>query len=359
MGELPRRNSIMWFFLACFFSSFLLLGWLLSPFLSIIVLGAVVAGMTYPLYLTIYQRLKIRASIAALIICLLIFILLFVPTVFFVGSLAQQALGLYQMAKDAVINEQINALLRSSHVLEKINGLLSHFDFVLTGEELKNGITGVIKFVGLFLYEQARAIASNTLLFVINFFLMLLVVYFLLLDGERLIKYIRGLSPFPETSDLMLMSKFKKIARVILLVNGWIALIQGTMGGVLFLIFGFQSAFLWGVIMGILAFIPIIGIGSVLVPVAIYLFLKGQVAVGIVFLVYYAVAAGTENLLRPKWVGDQTEMHPLLTFFAIIGGLKLFGILGIIYGPLVVTAFLTMADIYRANYQRMVESGSP
>jgi predicted PurR-regulated permease PerM len=109
--------------------------------------------------------------------------------------------------------------------------------------------------------------------------------------------------------------------------------------------------------MGLLAFLPIIGIGVVLFPTAFILFVKGRVAAAVFILIFYfVVSMGVEYLFKPRLVGQRVHMHPLLVFFAIIGGLKLFGILGIIYGPLVVTAFLTLAQIYRANYQQMVES---
>jgi predicted PurR-regulated permease PerM len=109
--------------------------------------------------------------------------------------------------------------------------------------------------------------------------------------------------------------------------------------------------------MGILAFLPIIGIGIVFIPAAIYLFLKGRIAASIFFVVFYVVlSGGIEYVFKPKLVGQQVKMHTLLVFFSIIGGLKLFGILGIIYGPLVITAFLTLTDIYHKNYQIMIET---
>ena len=145
------------------------------------------------------------------------------------------------------------------------------------------------------------------------------------------------------------------MAGAILIGNGAGGLIQGLAGGVVFSIFGLPSPFLWGVIMGLLAFLPIIGIGMVFIPAAIYLFLKGRIAAGIFFIVFYAVlSGGVEYLFKPKLVGQRVKMHTLLVFLAIIGGLRLFGILGIIYGPLVITAFLTLTDIYRSSYQTMV-----
>lgn len=357
MGDFISRNPILWFFLACFLVSIFLLGWLLLPFLPILILGAVVSGIFYPLYRFIKRHPKIRPGFASLLSCIVIFFLLFVPIVFFVGSLTQQAYGLYQMARGAVINEQINTLLTDTQILDRANNLLAKVNIQLTGDELKKGASEIAKFVGFYLYEQARAIASNTLAFVVNFFLMLMVIYFLLLDGDKLVAYIVDLSPLPSDQEWLLIDKFNDIAGAILIGNGLGGFIQGVLGGLAFWMFGIPSAFLWGVIMGLLAFLPIIGIGVVFLPTAIYLFLKGQIALSIFFICFYIILSmGIEYFFKPRLVGHRVKMHPLLVFLAVIGGLKLYGFLGIIYGPLVVTGFLTLADIYRMNYQQMVET---
>jgi predicted PurR-regulated permease PerM len=356
MGHPDSNNLILWFFLACFLVSFFLLGRLLLPFFSIIVIAAVIAGIFHPLYILIQKGGYIGANFASILTCLLIFVILFVPIVFFVGILTQEAFGLYELARNAVQNDQIKNLLQSSRVLERANTFLANFDMAITGDQLQEVIAGVGKMVGLFLYNQARAIASNTFAFLIDFFLVLMVIFFLLIDGRRLVRFIIELSPLPSEQETTLIDKFRDMAGAILIGNGLGGLIQGVFGGLVFWIFGIESAFLWGFIMGLLAFLPIIGIGVVLVPTALFMMLKGRIAVGIFFLVFYVILSwGIEYLFKPKLVGHRVKMHTLLVFLAIIGGLELFGILGIIYGPLVVTAFLTLADIYRANYQILIE----
>jgi predicted PurR-regulated permease PerM len=273
-----------------------------------------------------------------------------------VGILAKEAHGLYLMGKGTVFSDQIKTILAGSWILEKANLILSNFNIEITGEQLNKGVSELGKVVGLFLYQQAQSIASNVFKFFIYFFFMLLVIYYLLIDGDRLISFIIDLSPLPSEQDEKLIKKFKDMAGAILIGNGLGGLIQGTAGGIVFSLFGLKSPFLWGVIMGLLAFLPIIGIGVVLIPAAIYLILKGRIAAGIFFVVFYIIlSGGIEYLLKPKLVGQRVKMHTLLVFFSIIGGLKLFGILGIIYGPLVATAFITLTDIYYASYQELVD----
>lgn len=345
---------ILWFFLALFLVSLFVLGRLIWPFISIVALAAVASGVFSPFYRLLARFLK--PSLASFLTCVLIFFILFVPIVFFVGVLSKEAYDLYVMAKGAVLSDQIRELMSRSHILERANLALSYFNVEITGEEFNKVVSEAGKAVGLFLYQQASAIASNVFYFLLNSFLMLLVIYFLLIDGERLVSFIVDLSPLPREQDERLIQKFKDIAGAILIGNGLGGLIQGVAGGAMFMIFGLNSPFLWGVIMALLAFLPILGIGVVFVPAAVILMIKGRVAAGVFFIVFYLVlSVSIEYIFKPKLVGARLQMHTLLVFFSIIGGLKMFGILGIIYGPLAAAAFLTLSDIYSAHYQALVE----
>jgi predicted PurR-regulated permease PerM len=330
------------------------LGWLLWPFISVIILATVITGVFNPIYR--YLNQKVNPTPASLITCLIIFLVLFIPVSIFVGILANEAYALYLSAREALASNPFKELIENSEIVERINQLLANFGITITGEEVNRAIAEVGRFVGLYLYEQARSMTANILSFVVNFFFLLLIIYYLLIDSQRLVSFIVGLSPLPDDQDEKLIQKFKDMAGAILIGNGLGGLIQGTLGGVVFAFFGFQSAFLWGVIMALLAFLPIVGIGAVFLPAAVYLFLQGRVGAGIFFIVFYGLlSGGIEYFFKPKLVGKRVQMHTLLVFLSIIGGLKLFGILGIIYGPLVVTAFLTLTDIYESSYRRIVE----
>jgi len=351
------RDIILWFFLALFLVSCVLLGWLLWPFISVIVLAIVITGVFNPVYRMLHR--KLNATLSSLITCVIIFFVLFVPISAFVGILANEAYDLYLTARDAVVNNPIQEFLENSKIVDKINGILTNFGLKITGDELNRGVTELGRTVGLFLYQQARSMTANIVNLLVNFFFMLLIVFYLLIDSQRLVSFIVGLSPLPDDQDEKLIQKFKDMAGAILIGNGLGGLIQGTLGGIVFAFFGFRSPFLWGVIMALLAFLPIVGVGAVFLPAALYLILQGRLAAGIFFIVFYIVlSGGIEYLFKPKLVGTRVQMHTLLVFLSIIGGLKLFGILGIIYGPLVVTAFLTLTDIYESSYQRIVEPGA-
>jgi len=350
------RDIILWYFLALFFISIYLLGKLFWPFISIIVMAAVVTGFFNPLYNYLNKKIR-HSAVASVITCGVVFFVLFIPIVFFVGVLANEAHSLYIMSKGSEISNKIKILLQGSSFLEKTNYFLANFNIQLTGEELNKALTDIGRVVGLFIYEQASSIASNLFKLVINFFLMLLVIYYLFLDGSKLISFIIELSPLPKEQDEKLIKKFKDMASAILVGNGFCGLIQGFSGGLVFYFFDLKSPIMWGAIMALLAFLPIIGIGIVLIPAAVFLLLQGKIASGIFFIVFYIIlSGGIEYILKPKVVGQRVKMHTLITFFSIIGGLKLFGILGIIYGPIIITAFLTLTDIYHSSYQQKVHA---
>ena len=348
--EEPSTQMIFRYFLVIFLITIFFVGKLLWPFVSILVLAFVLTGIFYPIYSFFVQ--KMRPALSSLITCMIIFLVVFVPLVFLVGVLSKEAYGLYVMGTSTAISQDLKGLFQSSRIMEHIESVLANFDIKLGAEHLNQGLSELGRSVGLFLYEQVSAAASNVLQFVVNFALMLLVIFFLFIDGKKLIAFLVELSPLPDDQDRELMGKFHAMASVVLVVNGISGLIQGFLGGVVFGVFGLPSPFLWGFIMAILDFFPIVGIAVVFIPASVYLFLKGRIAAGIFFIIFYLVVSSViEYVVKPKLVGNKVRMHTLLVFLSILGGLKVFGILGIIYGPLVITAFLTLTDIYRASYE--------
>lgn len=355
-GNTPSPMVVK-YFLTLFLVSFLLLGRLLWPFFSILIVSFILVNIFKPVFLFLHRKLS--ANMASLLTCLLIIILVFLPLTFFVGAISTEAIGLYKMGKAANfdVGLKIKELIQQSTLFAQMQELLTGFGINLEPEGLNQTLSEFSKMVALFLYGQATSWAANIMNFVISFFMMIIVIFFLLIDIERLAHFLLRLSPLPDNQVRQLINKFQEIAGAILIGNGVCGLIQGVLGGVAFTFFGLGSPILWGGIMVILAFLPIFGIGLVLVPAALILFLKGRLAAGIVMLIFYALLSfSVEYMLKPNMVGKRVRMHTLLVFLSILGGLNVFGVLGIIYGPLIVTAFLTLSEIYLGNYDMLVKN---
>lgn len=339
-------------FLALFICSLALLLILLGTYISAIVLAAVIASVFHPVYLHVKKALKNRESAAAALMLTGIVILLVFPSGWFIGSLSNEAYEFYTHTRDAMTVAQAQKFLESDSVwLQRLKRLAAATGIEPTPETIRSMANELGKVVGLFLYRQLSSIASNLFNFILHFFLMLLAVYYLLRDGIRLKEYVTQLLPLPAAQVEKVLRKFHEMARAILLINGFSAVVQGLLGGLAFYIFGLNAPLLWGTVIFFMAFLPVIGASIVFVPATAVLLLQGRIEVALGFLAFNLLYSSImEYLVRPRLIGAGMHMNSLMVFIGIVGGIKLFGIMGIIYGPLIITAFLTMAEIYRSEY---------
>ena len=337
------------YFLAMFILTILLLGRLLWPFASILIISLLLVNFFRPVYHGLSRR--ISNHFASLITCMLIVLLVFVPLIFLVVSLSKEAVVYAQYMKSINLAEQIKSLIQNSTLLAAAQTRLNGMGFALRAEDLSANLSGFASEAALFLYNMASVWAGNILMFMAAFALMIVVIFFLLVDCDRLLNFILRLSPLPDEQNQQLVQKFQEIAQAILLGNGICGLLQGVVGGLLFVYFDFSSPVLWGMVMAMAAFLPIVGIGLVLLPTALIVFLNDHLGQAIFIVVFYlALSMTVDYLIKPQLVGRKVNMHPILVFLGILGGMKLFGVLGIVYGPLIITGFLTMADIYLKDY---------
>lgn len=352
-GQPPSPVSLKCFLLV-FVTSIFFFGRILWPFWSILVLSFLLTNLFRPIYIFISRKLP--ESIASALTCLLIIAIVIIPLVFFVFSLTDEALSLYSWGRDSRVVLKLQTFLQESPFILQIQQQLKEVGFKFNPTQVTDAFSYLVKNGGLLLYNQASGWAANILQFLFLFFIMILVVFFLLMDQPKLIDYMIRLSPLPEDENYLLIDKFQEIANAILKGNGICGLIQGILGGAIFSIMDLNSPLLWGSIMAILAFMPIFGIGLVMIPTAIYLGLSNRLAEGIFLFIFYIILSfSIEYLVKPKMVGNQVKMHTLLVFLSIIGGLNVYGILGIIYGPLIITAFLTLSAIYLKRYDQRIQ----
>lgn len=330
--------------------SMLLLGWVLWPFWQLLIFAFLLAGIFRPLYTWLCRWMS--SWLAALLTCGLIVLIVFVPLTFCIGALSTETLNLYQYVRDANLLVKLQQFIQNNTLAQEAQQVLAGWGINFEPADLSQTLTRFAGTVGLFIYSQASVWAGNIMSFVIQFIILILVVYFLLIEIDRLLQFLMILSPLPADQNELLLKKFMEIAGAILVVNGVSGLFQGMIGGVYFSLLGLKSPVLWGSVMAVLAFLPIFGIGLILIPTAIILLIGGHAGQAVLTFVFYVILSFTiEYLLKPKFVGDHVKMHTLLVFLAIIGGMSLFGVLGIIYGPLIVTAFLTLSSLYLNVYR--------
>lgn len=342
------RNSM--YFTTVFLLSLLLLGLVLWPFWQLLVLAFLLSGIFRPVYS--WLRRWVSPWMASGLTCALIALIVFVPLTFCITALSSEALNLYQLGRSSNLLLKIQQIIQESSWVAHAQKVLIDFNINFEPSDIIGIVSDLSKDAGMFIYGKASAWAADIMSFVFQFCFLILMIYFLLIDMDRLVRFMIRLSPLPDEQDALLLAKFQEIAGVILIGNGISGLFQGLLGGILFAILGISSPVLWAGVMGILAFLPIFGIGLILIPATGILYLSGAPGqAAVVFIFYLVLSITVEYLLKPKFVGSQVKMHTLLVFLAILGGMSMFGVLGIIYGPLVVTAFQTLSDIHLREHQ--------
>ncbi|MCG6878905.1 MAG: AI-2E family transporter [Deltaproteobacteria bacterium] len=341
------------FFLIFLLCSLLLIVTLFWTFLSAIILAMLIVSIFYSLYAKVNHLFRKREVLASLCFTVLILITLIIPMSWFVGTLSNEAYDFYRTSSSKMSLSKLKVFLKDDPVwaqrFKKINDMTG---LEITPETIEDLGSSIGKNIGLFLYNQISSIASNLLNFLIQFFLMALTMYYLFKDGDRLKRYFFELLPVPANQLERLTDKFHEMGRAIVVGNGLSGIVQGILGGLGFYFFGLSSPFLWGTVISFMAFLPIIGASAVFIPTTVILFLHGNSGLALGFLIYnLSYSSVIEYLVKPRLIGQGMQMNALLVFVGIIGGIKVFGILGIVYGPLIITVFLTLAEIYRLEYR--------
>ena len=333
-------------FLLC---SLVLLLSLLGAFVSAIVLALLIASVLYPMYAWVKKLFGGRKVLASLVMTFFVLTVLVLPVSWFAGTLSKEAFDFYNKTRGSVSLNQIKETLKNDSIWgQRIKrwGKMAGLD--ITPDTVEDLISSLGKKIGLFLYSHISPMASNLLSFLVHFFLMMFTIYYLFRDGGRLKEYIIQLIPMPREQLEKLSDKFQEMGRAIIVGNGLSGIIQGIFGGFGFFVFGLGSPFLWGTVMAFAAFLPIVGATAVFVPATLILVLQGKTGIAVGYLIYNAAYSSVvEYLVKPRLIGQGMKMNQLLVFFGILGGMTLFGMMGLIYGPLIITIFLTLAEIYR------------
>jgi len=183
-------------------------------------------------------------------------------------------------------------------------------------------------------------------------FIMLYTMFFFLMDGNKLIDKILYYLPLEDHDERRMLNKFTSVTRATLKGTAVIGLLQGVLAGGAFAVVGIEGAVFWGAIMAVLSFIPGIGSALVWVPAVIILAATGQFAKAIGLGVFCAAVVGSiDNLLRPILVGRDTQMHELMILFGTLGGILMFGVVGVIIGPIIAALFVTVWEIYGVAFK--------
>lgn len=311
---------------------------LIKDFLLAVFWAIVLAILFHSTYRYIGIKLKGRKNIAAGLTLLSILLLVIIPLTFLAITLVNESINVYEQIQDGDVNIQE----RIDKFQEQIPELESYLErFGIDGVKIKESIGEAVANATQNLAGKAIGITQNVFGFVVQFFLMLYILFFFLRDGRRLIHQLIWVLPLGDENERKLLRRFASVARATVKGSLIVALVQGTIGGILFWAVGIPAAVLWGFLMTILSLLPV-GSGLVWGPAAIILFTQGQIGKAMAILLVGALVIGlVDNLLRPRLVGSDTKMPDYLILLSTLGGLAWFGLSGFVLGPIIAAFFVT------------------
>ncbi len=320
--------------------------WILWPFSGAILWGTVLAIVFQPLYRRVLQGLRQRRNLAALLTLAIIVFIVVLPVIGVAAALLRQAVATYQRIE--IGNFDVGKFFSKipETLPEWAVSLLNYFDLT-DFAAMQERFSAVLSQTGQFIASQALTIGQNTLGLIISFFVMLYLLFFLLRDGEDLARSIRDAVPLHAAQQHALFRRFTTVIRATVKGSIVIAIVQGALGGLIFWLLGIGGALLWGAVMAVLSLLPAVGAGLVWLPVAVYLIATGDIWQGVVLIAFGVLVVSTiDNVLRPILVGGQTKIPDYLVLIATLGGITIFGVNGLVIGPVIAAMFLAAWDLF-------------
>ena len=309
---------------------------ILQPFLTYVVLALVLAYLFHPLYRVFAKRMP--HAIAATLMIILVLVLIFVPATYIVAKLVGESIAAYNSLSGA-------ALGQATTLFNDLLGMAG-----LSSEQALQAIGGAVRdyFVG-----AAPSLLSSVAATLLGLFVMFFLMFFAFLDGETWVVAAKEAVPMTRSHKERLFARIGSVTHGVVYGQFLTAVIQGAAGGLLFFVFGVPNPVFWGFIMIILSFIPVLGTPLVWVPAAVIELLRHDYVVGFgILLIGTVIMLVVDNVLRPRLIGGRARLSTPLVLLGVLGGLQLFGFIGLILGPLVLALLQTTLAFFHETAPR-------
>lgn len=351
-GDLVSRIFFFTLFAAILILSF----FIVKPFLTALMAGALLAYIAYPLYAKLVNKIKSK-TVSALIVSVLVIFLVSIPSFLILSHLTQQAQTVYVKTKDYFGGDLILSECTDGSF---VCNLIHRFDDLLANQQVKDYLAGLAGKAISFLTEKITNLVIGIPQQILMVFLAVFTMYYLLKDGKDLFKKLVDSTPLHNKHRVHLTKRFCDVTHAIIFGSIIIAVIQGAVAALGLWIAGVTGFLWWGLITIFAALIPFVGAWFVWFPISLYLGLVGYVTHdnsllfgGIFLLIYGALVISTiDNIVKPFLVAGRAYVHPLLILFGVIGGLITFGFMGLFIGPIVLGLLQTMFKIFYEDIRK-------
>lgn len=346
-----------WFFAGLFILLFLIVARIFAPFFTVLLWSTLLYVLFSPLYHLLLKRLdlsrrahRIYRTILAGAFSIGSVVVFVVPLCFVVVQLGRQLAGLIPNAL-AFLDTHPQFFSVKFEGLTRLLKEISFGSLDLSSLDLKAELAKVLSGGVATMVHLSTQFVRNVGFFVAGVLFMVFTLFFFYLDGDYLLSLFVRAVPIRGDYARQLIQKFREITRNLFLGYILVALVQATVAYVIFRIFSVQGTLVFAILLLFCSFIPMIGAGAVWLPLGIFRILTGDFSGGLIFLALCAVFISTlDNFLRPLFLKDRIKLHPLVIFFAILGGIAAFGFNGLVLGPMAVIFFLTVLDLFLTEH---------
>jgi len=329
---------------------------LVAPYVGAIVLAFVLSLLCFPLHQYFERKLPGRPNLVASISCLLLVVVILVPASLVFMAIVQQGIAFTKQSYqwlNAGGAEQLSQHPLVQSVLHKINQLLPTEQ--ISGERIVQQLTELASGFGKELLNLSTKVVGDVTGLIFGFILMLFILFFLLRDHEKIVDTLHWIIPLSRSQEQALLEEAKTVARSAVMGSFLTAIAQGIAGGIAMAIVGLPGLF-WGTMMAFASFIPAVGTALIWVPASLYLLLTGDWPWAIFMVIWGAVVVGSiDNILRPMLMQGSSGMNTLLIFLSLLGGIQLFGLIGVIYGPIIFALTLVLLKLYTIEFKDFLE----
>jgi len=309
-----------------------------QPFLAPLAWAVVLVVVSYPIYARLAR--KWGATLAATVSTVGVILILIVPALLVTGAFIHQGVGAVQ---------EVQQQIQSGH-FSWVNDLWLRIQARFPDANPGNLTTVIHRYADAgasYLGSRLGAVLRNTAVFLFHLTVMILAMFYLFRDGDSIVARLREVLPFEKTHRDRMIDETRELILASVTSSLVAAVAHGVLGGLAFGLTGIRAPIFWGVMMGFFSLIPVVGSALIWVPAAISLMVDGHIGMGIALMIFCSVIVGlVDNIIRPWMISGRAEMGGLVVFVSVLGGISVFGMLGVVLGPIVVAAGASMLDLY-------------
>ncbi len=349
---MKRDQFISFFFIAVLAFIVYEVFQIFAPFLTAIFWAAILAFAFYPVYAKLRRIFPKRNNSIALLMTVVVFLIVVPPLIMILINMATQIIEFSQWSFHYVREGKLELLIEKVRDIPWFQAVQAR---LVASADVKNALSswllGTAKTLGNLAASQAGTFTKNIFFVLLNVFFMSFLTFIFFRHGEKIYRFIYEIAPFEEETKKALFTQIHETFVAVIRGQLLTSVSQATVAGILFTALGVPLPLFFTFLIFLTSLVPILGAASIWAPMAIYFLLMHLFKKAIIlFLVGFFVISLLDNIIKPAVIGEKTKLPYFLLFFGIMGGMKLYGLMGIFLAPVVLSLFFALIKIYRTKY---------